>query len=262
MRVAVCLSGQPRCYRESFPFIYKHIIEPNNADVFFHTWFDKSDRYMEKIHMDRGACEANENTVEELLALYKPKDFLVEKQREFYKPNIEVNDSRLKRVMTTNKHRNWNEQQTKKHIIKQHLSMLYSIYKSNELKENYANHQGIVYDFVIRLRFDCIPLAPIHLSRFDPNLLYYQDLGHPDELVSDWINFGSNLIMNVYSTTFFYFEYLNSPNFYKLHERLPNTYEPSTTSGGFAEFMIRDMATLHKIPTCKVDMKCILSPST
>src|SRR6185436_17770941 len=36
MKVAVCLSGQPRYALECFPFIYQHIIEPNNADVFIH----------------------------------------------------------------------------------------------------------------------------------------------------------------------------------------------------------------------------------
>lgn len=262
MKVALCLSGQPRCYRDSFPFIYKNIIEPNNADVFFHTWFDKTDRYMEKIHMDRGACEANENTIEELLILYKPKDYLVEKQREFNKPMLQVNPSRLENILKLNAHRKFDEDQTKKHIIKQHVSMFYSIFKSNELKENYANQNGIVYDVVVRLRFDCIPLVPMQFDSFDPDFLYYHDMGHPDLIISDWINFGSNLIMNVYSSIYLQFEYLNSLKFYPANDRLANTIEPYTVCGGYAEHAIRDMMSLHKIPSRKLNLNCILAPNT
>lgn len=261
MKVALCLSGQPRCYRDSFPYIYNHIIVPNNADVFFHTWFDKSNRYMEKIHMDRGNCQANENTVEELLALYKPKDYLVEKQREFLKPTLQINDSRLKSFLNLNANRGWTEEECRKHSVKQNLSMFYSIAKANELKENYANQNGIVYDFVIRLRFDCVPLIPISMESFDPNFLYYHDLGHPDQIISDWINFGSNRIMNVYSSIFINIEYLNSFQFYKLEDRPSNTIEPYVKCGGYAEHAIRDMMNLFKIPCRKVGLNCILAPN-
>lgn len=42
MRVAVCLSGQPRYIEQCAPLVRKHLIEPNSADVFVHTWFDES----------------------------------------------------------------------------------------------------------------------------------------------------------------------------------------------------------------------------
>ncbi len=139
--------------------------------------------------------------------------------------------------------------------------MFYSIFKANELKENYANQNGIVYDMVIRLRFDCIPLTPITLDSYDPNFLYYHDLGHPDQIISDWINFGSNLIMNVYSSMYLQFEYLNSLRYLSLEDRLPNTLEPSVKCGGFAEHAIRDLMMLFKIPSRKVGLNCILCPN-
>jgi hypothetical protein len=36
MKVAVCLSGQPRNANDTFGFIMNNIIKPNNADVFIH----------------------------------------------------------------------------------------------------------------------------------------------------------------------------------------------------------------------------------
>lgn len=262
VKVALCLSGQPRCYRETFPYIYKHIIEPNQADVFFHTWFDKSEPYMEKFHMNRGECHLRESTLDELVLLYKPKDYMAEKQREFKKPNLQVPQKRIQNVLSCNKELNWTEEQAKSHVVKQNTSMYYSIFKANELKENYASQNNIVYDYVIRCRFDCIPLAPILCETFDPNTLHFQDMGHPDGLVSDWINFGSNLVMNIYGSIYLHLDYLNSIEYYPLSQRLSYNLEPTTTCGGFGEHALRDMMTLHKIPVRGVQMHAILHPNT
>ena len=258
MKIALCLSGQPRNYREAFPYIYNHIILPNSADVFFHTWFDPNNRYMEKQHLGRGNCEAPEQTVEELVALYNPKAFLVEKPKLFNKPNLVISQKRIEHCRGMNP--NMSDEECRVHMIKQHTSMYYSFFKSNELKEHYAHENGIVYDFVIRLRFDCVPLTPIVLESLDPHYLYFQDMGHPDELISDWIHFGSNLIMNVASSVYLHLEYLNKFTYYKQEDRIPNTLEPSDVCGGMYEHTLRDMISLHKIPTRKLKLNCILTP--
>jgi hypothetical protein len=259
-RVAICLSGQPRSYRETFPYIYHHIIQPNNADVFFHTWFDESNLYMEKAHVGRGDCHLPETTVSELVQMYKPKAYLVEKPKPFKKPNLLMNDTRVRNFINMNSQLNHTPQQAQDHAIRQNMSMLYSIFKSNELKETYANENGFVYDYVIRIRFDLVPKVPLVLSQFNPNSLYYQDLGHPDQLISDWVNFGSNLIMNVMSSLYLHLEYYNSIQFYPLSERLPNTLEPSNVCGGWAEYMLRDIIARHNIPSKAVNLECSLHP--
>ena len=73
-------------------------------------------------------------------------------------------------------------------------------------------------------------------------------MGHKDELISEWIYFGSNLIMNIYSSIWLNFEYLNTFKFYKKNERQENTLEPSEICGGMSEHMIRDLMYLYKIP--------------
>lgn len=40
MKVAICISWQPRCALETYPLIYENIIIPNNADVFIHMNYD------------------------------------------------------------------------------------------------------------------------------------------------------------------------------------------------------------------------------
>lgn len=62
MRIALCLSGQPRCFEQGFIFHYHNIIKNNNVDVFCHVWdFD-------------GVAKLNE--------LYQPKKIIVEKMIE------------------------------------------------------------------------------------------------------------------------------------------------------------------------------------
>jgi hypothetical protein len=248
MRVALCLSGQPRKALETYPFIYENIIKPNNADVFIHMNYDDSSNYIEKSHMDNGVCHLEKGIDKKLIELYKPIRYLIEKPKNLRNPNINMPDLRVKRMLEMNKHRNWNETEAKNHGIKQATCMYYSIYKCNELKETYANENNFVYDYVIRMRFDLVPKQVLFMNQFDPNYIHYLELGQPDHLISDWINFGSNLIMNVYSSLYLNMEYMNTFKYFKKEERLENRYEPSNVCSGMNEHMLRDIMTLYKIP--------------
>ena len=263
MKVALCLSGQPRNALETFPWIKKNIIEPNEADVFIHMHYDSSNLYMEKSHADKGNCQLVEGLDQQLIELYGPKRYLIEAPRDFKKPGFLVPENRLKNFQKMNAHKNWTEEEHRNYMIKQMTSMYYSIYKANEMKELYANENGIVYDYVIRLRFDFLPRSPLVVSRYNPRAIHYLEvgqryirignqmfleIGQRDQLISDWINFGSNAVMNVYASLYLQMDYLNTFQYYSKEERLPNTLEPSDVCGGLAEHMLRDLMCLHRIP--------------
>jgi hypothetical protein len=248
MKIALCISGQPRSALQSFPYIKKNIIEPNQADVFIHMHYDPENLYIEKGHADKGNCQLQQGIDEEIICLYQPKKALVEKQRNFQKPQIQIPPKRILSSKKMNAHKNWSDEEHVAYTIKNMTSMYYSIYKANELKEIYANEQGIVYDYVIRLRFDLIPLQPLIVSNYNPQFIYYLEIGQPDQLISDWLNFGSNAIMNVYASIYLQMDYLNTLRFYPNSERLPNTFEPSETCGGCYEYMLRDLMYLYRIP--------------
>ena len=40
MKIALCLSGQPRVVDQGFHKIRQSILDKNDVDVFIHTWFD------------------------------------------------------------------------------------------------------------------------------------------------------------------------------------------------------------------------------
>ena len=41
MKVALCLSGQPRVVEVGYHKLRASILDHNDVDVFIHTWFDK-----------------------------------------------------------------------------------------------------------------------------------------------------------------------------------------------------------------------------
>jgi hypothetical protein len=256
MKVAVCISGQPRKALETYPFIKQNLIDANNADVFIHMHYNENNTYIEKSHADNGICVLEENIDKKVIELYNPTRYLIESPRNFQKPNIKLDEKRLERQKKMNTHKNWTDEEHHTYAIKQMISMYYSIYKANELKELYANENGFVYDYVIRIRFDLCIYEPIICKNMDPNFIYYLDLQQPDAMISDWLNIGSNAIMNIYASQYLNMEYMNSFQFYKYEHRISK--EPSNRVGGLCEHMTRDLMHLYKIPSRKMYVKCSL----
>jgi len=254
MRVALCLSGQPRCGLKTFANIKKFIIDPNNADVFIHMNYDPNIRYIEKGHMNNGECELPENIDSKVIELYSPKAFKIELPKNFKNPNIKLPSKAVENRIRMNHHVTLSKEQHEQYCIKQMYSQYYSIYKCNELKELYANENNFVYDYVIRLRFDAVPHKPIICSSLDNMYVYSQQYPLPDNLRNDWMIIGNNAVMNVISSMFLNYEYLNSFRYFKKTERLENTLEPSDERGGIFEHAIRDLLTLYKIPTQTFDV--------
>jgi len=258
-KVALCISGQPRCALETYNLIYENIILPNNADVFIHMNFDSNNPYIEKSHADSGKCNLSSDIDKRLIELYKPKCFLVEKPKLFGNKHLKLPPARLKRSYDMNGHKGWTEDQHIEYTVRQLYSMYYSIYKCNEIKELYALENNINYDYVIRIRFDITPRDKIVCSSYDSNFIHYIDMNHQDELISDWLNFGSNSIMNIYASLFLHIDYLNKYTFYKKDDRLINLLEQSDECGGLYEHMVRDLIHLHKIPKQSITINCGLA---
>jgi len=257
-RVAVCISGQPRAAKETFHFIMNNIIRPNNADVFIHMNYNPSEPYIEKSHADNGRCNLEPGIDKWVLDNYKPIRAMVELPRDYKNSIIGISDKRLANHKKMNAHKNWTNEQHREYITRQMYNMYYSIYKVNELKELYILETGSRYDYVFRLRFDILPRDVIQARDYNPNFIYYLDINQPNALISDWINFGSNAIMNIYASIFLHLEYLNNFRFMKQEDREVNELEPSETYSGIYEYFLRDIMFLHKIPKRGFKSNCCL----
>lgn len=136
MRIAICLSGQPRWYKECSPYIKKNVLDNfQNADVFIHAWNSKSGSYECSIKgIDTGYVE--EDVVNSLISHYSPKDIVVEDP-------IIFQDSISYPYPIPD---NWPANNV--------FSMFYSMKKCIDLKKEQEDRLGRKYDWVFRTRFD------------------------------------------------------------------------------------------------------------
>ncbi len=205
MKVALCLSGQPRFVEHAFPNIYQTLIEPNNADVFVHSWYDDKLAGSNFVSYtvngwdnssDKSKCP--EGVDQKILELYKPKAFLFEGQPE----NVDLKIA-LDEILNSHA-----RHYSRDYFVNMIYSSWLSILKSNQVKEQYRLKNGINYDYVIRARFDSTVNAIIKCDNFDPDYLYTDNRGGlPPRMIEDWFAFGSNKIMNCYSAGFNFIEH-------------------------------------------------------
>lgn len=149
MKIAVCISGQPRGLPNACDFILDNLIKPNNiGDIFIHTWYDKN---MEGQSFDSAQPGQSgnlggwyPNTPDYLISKLNPKKLLYEAPKSFDE---------------------FSHLQNRETAIQTRLaSMFYSAYKANQLKQDYEQANHFKYDLVIKTRIDLFYNEPIILS--------------------------------------------------------------------------------------------------
>lgn len=212
MKIALCLSGQPRNAIQTSSRIKKFIIENNNVDVFMHAWYDPSNLSFEKRCPGHWNRSAEIDIDKKLIDLYKPKACVFEKQKHWSNPNIRVTEENIKRFFDYGLKDPNGIETFGNYIVDICHSQWYSNTRVNFLKEQYALENNILYDCVIKLRYDVSPNIKINFNNrhFDNSMLYYQQLNQPLNMVSDWFAMGSNKVMNVWSSLYYFIEPLCS----------------------------------------------------
>ena len=143
IKIALCLSGEPRNSMASFPYIYESFLTPNSnykTDVYLHAWEGFR-----------------------ALSLYSPKKYIIEKTNElrlfknFFK-NLNLKPSfkkQLKHFFTFSIHSNQ---------IKNTYLMFYSVKKSFDLINE-------PYDIYIRCRYDYFFEQKFYINNIIKNIL-------------------------------------------------------------------------------------------
>ena len=221
---------------------------------------------MEKGEKDRGECFLKKDIDSVLLDLYKPKKHIIEKQKFKNFNNYKINyfgapEKYIENYNNCGNNKSLTKEEMKLRVIRYtHLSQLYSIFKANLIKEEYSLENNILYDCVIKLRFDCFPLKPLVCKNYNMNFIYYEDIGQPDNVISDWFNMGSNEIMNIYSSMFLNFKYLNNTKgFYKKGERENFSLWDTNEYNLGVEVFIRDLMKKYNIPKKSLKLRFKLS---
>jgi hypothetical protein len=169
MKVAVLLSGQPRSFQKYSNCIQKNIIEPNKADVFFHTWSE------------------DPSLISQLLTAYRPVSYEAESQKTFVN-----NDIDFTHTLQQGYAGGAENPKVAQYYAFATRSMWWSLRQGFKL---IGDHRS--YDYVVKCRFDSCLSRPIICKSYDPHYLWAEDLGKT-ELVNNWINFGSYEVMKKY----------------------------------------------------------------
>lgn len=175
MKVAVCISGQPRSFDKGYWYLEKNLLDHHDCDIFIHTW--------ENPVVD----------VQDIIDLYKPRSIFFED----YPVSREVLNVRYHNTPNPNQFPAANS-----------ALAFYSMFKTAEMKRRAELIDG-VYDAVIKTRFDYALNRELPLSSMDRNKIHIPNCRMvPDrDFGNDQFAFGSSWVMDRYMSTFMFLDY-------------------------------------------------------
>ena len=156
-RIAVCFSGQLRTWRscvDSWHNILLHNGRNDNVDVFCHMW--DYNTYPNCVDNTQESKEIDRSEIDELLKILKPKKFLIESKKDFvpYQENQAITQPGF-------------------------LSQFYGIMRAARMKKEYEIENDIMYDVVVRSRYDALYLTRLAdmYSSLEPEIMHGFHIG-------------------------------------------------------------------------------------
>ena len=152
-KVAVCISGQLRGYKQAYPSIKKFIVEKLNADVFVHTWEDIGYREPIPVYAARvfsgNFLKAYQKSLTEYISFNEMKQSFPTLLRKLSSQG-KADLNSLKQFFSTDHVVLENDNESKFQGWKNLKKYYYKIYKCSQLRESYSKN----YDLVITIRPD------------------------------------------------------------------------------------------------------------
>lgn len=174
MKIAVCISGQPRAYAQGYEYMKRNLLDHYDCDIFIHTWKNKV------------------YNTDDVIDLYNPK---------LYEVDYPIDKGKYDLLFpNTPNPKGWPPTAT--------VSMFYSMFQSLILKSNYEIENG-KYDWVVKTRFDYAINGVIPFEQLDKNRLYIPNCRMTPlrDFGNDQFAFGSNGIMTDYMSTYLYLRF-------------------------------------------------------
>lgn len=155
MKIAICLSGQPRTWEKCYKRWFEIFSSQGEIDFFFHLW--DYNTLPNLLASYNGGMKITDEKISEdeknrIIETFKPKKFLFEPRKEIKYWNCELPESQ--------QFGPWCREQ------------FYSIYRASLLKREYEIENSMQYDLVIRLRTDLYILDNHKLVKPYPGTLY------------------------------------------------------------------------------------------
>jgi hypothetical protein len=211
MKIALCFSGQPRFINESSEGILKNVIGNKDVDVFAHLWFDDSLKTQPYKYGGDGGWvnqRISETAIDDFKRIYNPVSVKVEPSKKFRDKNLIDNYMNSRERYKKGSINNPLEPDFSRRDINNIISYYYSLNQVNILRKEYEYERDFKYDVIVKLRTDVIIRNALDLEFINPNKIYYSEMGQPDGMISDWLNYGDSKSMSAFMGGFPLLDYL------------------------------------------------------
>lgn len=178
MKIALCLSGQPRSLETAYEYVHRNLLSQYDVDVFCHFWY--------KPELD----ESFARYYRFIQDFYKPAAVMFEQE---WGPEVGYQYPRIANSFYP------------AHFT---LSFYHSLFKANTLKQLTEKETGVNYDWVVRSRYDLALNFIIPFETLDETKLYVpNDRMTPEhDFCNDQFAYGSSEVMDAYSSTHLYID--------------------------------------------------------
>ena len=185
MKLALCLTGQPRDIKNSLKNIKNSWDKNQDVDFFFHGWRGENNV---PFRLDTPSDVYTDDLFDYAIDILNPVDHIIEDQIEF---NKEYNDSVHWRcyhpVFNTKPYQNIQSQ-------------FYSNMMCNKIKSNAEKKGNFKYDAVLKCRFDYLFGREYDISKYDLSCMNVKsDCKHTEYAIGDHTALSNSDNMNVYA---------------------------------------------------------------
>ena len=189
MKLAICLSGQPRDIKNTLKNIKESWSTHQDIDFFFHGWKGENNV---PFRQDAPSDVYTDDLFQYAIEILNPVNYQVEKQIIFEKQYQDsIHWGCYHPRFNTNPSQNIQSQ-------------FYSVNKSNQLKSSYEQSENFKYDAVLKCRFDYIFTKQYNLLDFNLNTLNIKnDCKHTSYAINDHIALSNTENIDVYSEIFY-----------------------------------------------------------
>lgn len=198
MRVAICLSGLVRTYRQTYDNFKQCLIDSNpdcEFDIFINTWsIEQSNNSTERTRRVAWYGEDHPLFPEDIIDYNDIRSKYAPKVIKITEPILFDIPDGLQKINAVN--------------LQSILSMTHSIYRCHRLLADYQDDFNKQYDIIIRHRFDTLLPFPILLSSCDLSGLTVPSMMQPHIIAdSEWTNdkfaIGTFDLIDIYSNWYF-----------------------------------------------------------
>lgn len=156
MKIALCLSGQPRYVAKGYESLKTQLLEKHDVDVYGHFWWNPE--HLDKPFRFHCLDRLDPNDLGRIFELYQPIKAVVEKQREFSLEGFDFKSGDQADELGEHQKEFWGRE-----VVFKQLSMYASIEESYKLIPEEKKYR---YDWIIRARTD-LNIQHLDLSKLD-----------------------------------------------------------------------------------------------